>query len=81
MYNAEAGCIREYGMPSIEQHPFIPQSLYTCLYICLYMKLQQMKTGQYFVFLPTQITRAKGWKKGDDIKVTIDSKGDLVLKK
>ena len=45
------------------------------------MKLQQLKTGQFFVCLPQQILRAKGWKKGDNIKVEIDSKGDLRLRK
>ena len=45
------------------------------------MKLQQMKNGQYFVCLPRQIVRAKGWKKQDDLKVEIDSKGNIVLRK
>ena len=45
------------------------------------MKLQQMKNRQYFITLPNQIIRAKEWKKGDDIKIEIDQKGNLVLKK
>ncbi|MBI4159262.1 hypothetical protein HY500_03310 [Candidatus Woesearchaeota archaeon] len=45
------------------------------------MKLQQMKNRQFFVTLPNQIVRAKEWKKGDDIKIEIDQKGNLVLKK
>ena len=44
------------------------------------MKLQQMKNGQYFVCLPRQIVRAKGWKKADIIKIEINKNGDLVLK-
>jgi hypothetical protein len=43
------------------------------------MKLQQMNKKQYFVSLPNQIVRAKGWQKGDEIKVEIDHKGDLIL--
>lgn len=45
------------------------------------MKLQMMNERQYFITLPNQIIRAKGWKKGDTIKISIDSKGDIVLKK
>jgi bifunctional DNA-binding transcriptional regulator/antitoxin component of YhaV-PrlF toxin-antitoxin module len=45
------------------------------------MKLQKMNNRQYFVTLPNQIVRAKGWEKGDLIKVEIDCKGDIVLKK
>lgn len=45
------------------------------------MKLQKMNDKQYFLTLPNQIVRAKGWKKGDHIKAVIDSKGDIVLKK
>lgn len=43
------------------------------------MKLQQMKQGQFFVTLPTQILRAKKWKKGDIIEYSLDNKGDIVL--
>lgn len=45
------------------------------------MKLQQMNGKQFFITLPNAIIRAKGWKKGDSIKVIIDSKGDIILKK
>lgn len=45
------------------------------------MKLQELKTGQYFLCLPRQIVRAKGWKKGDQIKVEIDTKGNILLMK
>lgn len=46
-------------------------------------KLQQMtaSNNQFFLILPKQIMMAKGWQKGDDIKVEIDQKGNLVLKK
>ena len=44
------------------------------------MKLQQMN-NQYFVTLPSQIIRAKGWTKGDIIKIEIDLKGNLILRK
>jgi hypothetical protein len=43
------------------------------------MKLQQMNKKQYFVTLPNQIVRAKGWQKGDFIKLEINKNGDLIL--
>lgn len=43
------------------------------------MKLQKMNNRQYFVTLPNQIVRAKGWSKGDNIDFIIDTKGNLVL--
>lgn len=45
------------------------------------MKLQQMNDKQYFITLPNQIVRAKGWIKGDQIKAVIDKSGDIVLRK
>ena len=45
------------------------------------MKLQLMNKKQYFITLPNKIIRAKGWSKGDNIKIVIDQKGDIVLKK
>jgi len=45
------------------------------------MKLQKMNGRQFFITLPNAIVRAKGWNKGDDIGFSIDSKGDLVLKR
>lgn len=45
------------------------------------MKLQQMNGRQFFVTLPNQIVRAKGWVKGIDLKVEIDKAGNIVLKK
>ena len=40
-----------------------------------------MNGKQYFITLPNQIVRAKGWQKGDNVKLEINQKGDLVLRK
>lgn len=45
------------------------------------MKLQQMKQKQYFITLPSQIVRAKGWVKGDHIVAEINKEGNIVLRK
>lgn len=45
------------------------------------MKLQQMKTGTFFITLPSPILRAKGWVKGDYIVAEINKEGNIVLKK
>ena len=45
------------------------------------MKLQLMNGKQYFLCLPNQIVRAKGWVKGNNIDVVIDPKGQIVLRK
>lgn len=45
------------------------------------MKLQQLKHGTYFVVLPIGIVRAKNWQKGDNLKASIDEKGNIVIKK
>ncbi len=45
------------------------------------MKLQLMNNKQFFITLPNAIVRAKGWKKGEDIKALIDQRGNIVLKK
>lgn len=45
------------------------------------MKIQQLSNGQFFVCLPRQIVRAKEWKKGDRVKILIDTNGDLRLRK
>ena len=46
-------------------------------------KLQQMTAShnQFFLILSQQIVMANGWQKGDPIKVELDSKGNMVLKK
>jgi len=43
------------------------------------MKLQMINNRGYFVVLPVQITRAKGWVKGGVIEFQIDSRENLVL--
>lgn len=45
------------------------------------MKLVQMKDNQFIVTLPVQLVRAKGWNKGDNLRVEINKEGDLVIKK
>ena len=45
------------------------------------MKLQQLKNGACVLTLPKQIVDAKQWKKGDDIKIRINDKGEIVLYK
>ena len=40
-----------------------------------------MNDRQFFITLPNQIVRAKGWRKGDKLKSEIDNKGNIVLKK
>jgi hypothetical protein len=44
------------------------------------MKLQQLKNGQFVISLPKQIVLAKRWEKGKNLKVEINSKGNIVLK-
>ena len=36
--------------------------------------------GNCILTLPVMIIKAKGWKKGDKIKVEINKEGDVVLK-
>lgn len=45
------------------------------------MKLQQMKQGQFFITLPSSIVKAKGWIKGNEIIIEINSKGEIILDK
>ena len=45
------------------------------------MKLQQLNHGVFVISLPSQIIRAKEWKKGDEIKAVINDRGDIVLRK
>lgn len=42
------------------------------------MKLQQINKT-LMAAIPAQICRAKGWKKGTDLKCEIDNKGRVVL--
>ena len=41
----------------------------------------QFDTKQYKITLPKAIIEAKGWLKGNDLRVLINEKGELVLKK
>ena len=41
----------------------------------------QFDTKQYKITLPKAIIEAKGWLKGSDLRVIINEKGELVLKK
>ena len=43
-------------------------------------KLQKSKTGQFFLSIPNQLCRLKGWDKGDEIIIG-EKEGDIVLKK
>lgn len=43
------------------------------------MKLQRMNDKQFFITLPNQIVKAKGWEKGEDLKATIDNEGRIVI--
>ena len=45
------------------------------------VKLQFDSNKQFKVTLPKQILLAKGWKKGDEIKIELDDNGNLILKK
>ena len=40
-----------------------------------------MNNKQFFITLPNAIIMAKNWEKGDDIRVLLDQKGDIILKK
>ncbi|MBI5397926.1 AbrB/MazE/SpoVT family DNA-binding domain-containing protein [Candidatus Woesearchaeota archaeon] len=45
------------------------------------VKLQYDNNKQYKVTLPKALIDAKGWKKGDEIKIELDVQGNLVLKR
>ena len=42
---------------------------------------RQPETGQYSITIPQHLALAKNWEKGDDIRVLLDQKGDIILKK
>jgi len=44
------------------------------------MKLQLMNKRQFFITLPNQIVKAKGWQKGQELKIEFDGRGNLILK-
>jgi len=45
------------------------------------VKLQFDLNKQYKITLPKALIDAMGWAKGNDIKVSIDSKGNIILSK
>jgi AbrB family looped-hinge helix DNA binding protein len=45
------------------------------------VKLQYDNNQQFKVTLPKQILMAIGWQKGDELKITLDADGKLVLHK
>jgi DNA-binding Xre family transcriptional regulator len=45
------------------------------------VKLQQMKSGQFFVTIPRKLCKALDLKKGDNIEFKINSRGRLELVK
>lgn len=45
------------------------------------VKLQYDSNKQFKITLPKPIVLAKGWEKGDKIKIEIDERGNIVLKK
>lgn len=42
--------------------------------------LQHDRNQQYKLTLPKALIEAKGWKKGDCIRIELDKEGNLVLK-
>lgn len=40
----------------------------------------QFDTKQYKITLPKAIIEAKGWSKGNDVKIIINEKGEIILK-
>ena len=44
-------------------------------------KLQFPNKKQYIVTIPKALVEAKGWKTGDEVIFSLDSNGNLVLKK
>jgi antitoxin component of MazEF toxin-antitoxin module len=44
------------------------------------VKLQDDNPQQYKLTLPKALIDAKGWKKGAEIKIELDSEGNIVLK-
>jgi bifunctional DNA-binding transcriptional regulator/antitoxin component of YhaV-PrlF toxin-antitoxin module len=45
------------------------------------VKLQFDNNKQYKITLPKAIIDAKGWGKGDSLKIELDSQGNILLKK
>ncbi|MCK4522130.1 MAG: AbrB/MazE/SpoVT family DNA-binding domain-containing protein [Nanoarchaeota archaeon] len=45
------------------------------------VKLQYDNNQQFKITLPKPIVIAKGWKKGEQLKIEIDDNGNIILKK
>lgn len=45
------------------------------------VKLQYDNNQQFKITLPKSIVIAKGWKKGEQLKIEIDDNGNIILKK
>ncbi len=45
------------------------------------VKLQYDSNKQYKLTLPKALVEAKGWSKGDPILISLDDKGNIVLKR
>jgi hypothetical protein len=44
------------------------------------VKVQNPKKGQFSITLPLGIIKMKRWKKGTEIFLTLNEKGDVILK-
>ncbi|MFQ5475080.1 MAG: AbrB/MazE/SpoVT family DNA-binding domain-containing protein [Candidatus Nanoarchaeia archaeon] len=44
------------------------------------VKLQHDSNKQYKITLPKAIIEAKGWTKGQEVKIELDDQGNIVLK-
>ena len=44
------------------------------------VKLQYDNNKQYKITLPKALIEAKGWKKGEKLKIELDKEGNLTLK-
>ena len=44
------------------------------------MKLQKTNRGQYYLTLPKNMVEAKGWSKGQELKIEFGPKGEFILK-
>jgi antitoxin component of MazEF toxin-antitoxin module len=44
------------------------------------VKLQYDNNKQYKLTLPKALVEAKGWQKGSEVKITLDSEGNIILK-
>jgi hypothetical protein len=44
------------------------------------VKIQNPKEGQFNITLPLGIMKMKRWKKGTELLLTLDEKGEVVLK-